>query len=122
VQPNRLVIHIQPDEGISLSFGAKLPGPELRIKSVDMDFDYGQAFGGEPPEAYERLLLDAMKGDPTLYARGDWVESSWALLDPILNAWTVGEASKFPNHEAGSWGPAEADALIERDGGSWHQP
>jgi glucose-6-phosphate 1-dehydrogenase len=122
VQPNRLVIHIQPDEGISLSFGAKLPGPELRIKSVDMDFDYGQAFGGEPPEAYERLLLDAMKGDPTLYARGDWVESSWALLDPILNAWASGDASKFPNHEAGTWGPSEADALIERDGGSWHQP
>jgi glucose-6-phosphate 1-dehydrogenase len=122
VQPNRLVLHIQPDEGISLSFGAKLPGPELRIKSVDMDFDYGQAFGGEPPEAYERLLLDAMKGDPTLYARGDWVESSWALLDPILKAWAVGDASKFPNYEAGTWGPAEADALIERDGGSWHQP
>ena len=77
---------------------------------------------GEPPEAYERLLLDAMQGDPTLYARGDWVESSWALLDPILKAWAVGDASKFPNYEAGTWGPAEADALIERDGGSWHQP
>ena len=122
VQANRLVIHIQPDEGISLNFGAKLPGPELRIRSVDMDFDYGTAFGSEPPEAYERLLLDAMKGDATLYARGDWVDSAWALLEPVLKAWAGGDASKFPNYEAGTWGPSEADALIERDGAAWHQP
>src|SRR4030095_7636623 len=81
---NRLILRIQPDEGISLQFGAKLPGPEPRIKAVEMDFDYHQAFGGEPPEAYERLLLDAMKGDATLYARGDWVDLAWELLEPVL--------------------------------------
>src|SRR3990170_3472854 len=84
-EPNRLVLRIQPDEGMSLSFGAKLPGPDLRIKPVEMDFDYGRAFGGEPPEAYERLLLDAMKGDATLYARGDWVDLAWRLLQPVLD-------------------------------------
>src|SRR5262249_10071903 len=88
--PNLLVLRIQPDEGMSLSFGAKLPGPELRIKPVEMDFDYGRAFGGEPPEAYERLLLDAMKGDATLYARGDWVDNAWELLGPILDAGQTG--------------------------------
>ena len=122
VEPNRLVLHIQPDEGISLTFGAKLPGSELRIRPVDMDFDYHRAFGGEPPEAYERLLLDAMKGDATLYARADWVDSSWELLDPVIRAWTAGDPRKFPNHEAGTWGPPEADTLIERDGRSWRRP
>jgi glucose-6-phosphate 1-dehydrogenase len=112
-EPNLLVLRIQPDEGMSLSFGAKLPGPELRIKPVEMDFDYGRAFGGEPPEAYERLLLDAMKGDPTLYARGDWVDMAWELLGPVLSAWTAGDPSKLPHYEAGTWGPAEADALID---------
>ena len=122
VQANQLVLHIQPDEGISLSFGAKLPGPELRIRPVEMDFDYGRAFGGEPPEAYERLLLDAMKGDATLYARGDWVDMAWELLDPVLEAWREGDPKKFPNHEAGTWGPPEADTLLERDGRLWRQP
>jgi glucose-6-phosphate 1-dehydrogenase len=121
-EPNRLVLRIQPDEGMSLSFGAKLPGPNLRIKPVEMDFDYGRAFGGEPPEAYERLLLDAMKGDATLYARGDWVDMAWELLGPVLDAWTAGDPGKFPNYEAGTWGPAEADALLERDGRRWRHP
>ncbi len=121
-EPNRLVLRIQPDEGMSLSFGAKLPGPDLRIKPVEMDFDYGRAFGGEPPEAYERLLLDAMKGDATLYARGDWVDMAWELLGPVLDAWTAGDLGKFPNYEAGTWGPAEADALLERDGRRWRHP
>ena len=121
-EPNRLVLRIQPDEGMSLSFGAKLPGPDLRIKPVEMDFDYGRAFGGEPPEAYERLLLDAMKGDATLYARGDWVDMAWELLGPVLDAWTAGDPGKFPNYEAGTWGPAEADALLERDGRRWRHP
>ena len=120
-EPNLLVLRIQPDEGMSLSFGAKLPGPELRIKSVDMDFDYGRAFGGEPPEAYERLLLDAMKGDATLYARGDWVDLAWQLIDPMLDRWASSPV-KFPNYEAGSWGPAEADTLIERGGRRWRHP
>jgi glucose-6-phosphate 1-dehydrogenase len=121
-EPNRLVLRIQPDEGMSLSFGAKLPGPDLRIKPVEMDFDYGRAFGGEPPEAYERLLLDAMKGDATLYARGDWVDMAWELLGPVLDAWTAGDPGTFPNYEAGTWGPAEADALLERDGRRWRRP
>jgi glucose-6-phosphate 1-dehydrogenase len=119
---NRLILRIQPDEGISLQFGAKLPGPEPRIKAVEMDFDYHQAFGGEPPEAYERLLLDAMKGDATLYARGDWVDLAWELLEPVLQAWGRGDPRKFPNYEAGTWGPAEADTLIEREGRAWHKP
>ena len=118
-EPNLLVLRIQPDEGMSLFFAAKLPGPELRIKPVEMDFDYGRAFGGEPPEAYERLLLDAMKGDQTLYARGDWVDAAWGLLGPVLETWQTGDPRKFPNYEAGTWGPAEADALIERDGRAW---
>ena len=120
--PNLLVLRIQPDEGMSLSFGAKLPGPELRIKPVEMDFDYGRAFGGEPPEAYERLLLDAMKGDATLYARGDWVDCAWELLGPILDAWQTGDPVKFPNYEAGTWGPSEADTLIEQTGRRWRRP
>jgi glucose-6-phosphate 1-dehydrogenase len=121
-EPNRLVLRIQPDEGMSLSFGAKLPGSVLQIKPVEMEFDYGKAFGGEPPEAYERLLLDAMKGDTTLYARGDWVTMAWDLLQPVLDAWAAGDPRKFPNHEAGTWGPAEADTLIERSGRRWRRP
>jgi glucose-6-phosphate 1-dehydrogenase len=117
-EPNMLVLRIQPDEGMSLSFGAKQPGPELRIKPVEMDFDYGQAFGGEPPEAYERLILDAMKGDATLYARGDWVDLAWELLSPVLDRWATGDA-KLGAYEAGSWGPPEADTLIERAGRRW---
>jgi glucose-6-phosphate 1-dehydrogenase len=119
---NLLVLRIQPDEGMSLTFGAKLPGQDLRVQSVEMDFDYHRAFGGEPPEAYERLLLDAMKGDATLYARGEWVDLAWELLTPVLDTWAVGDPHKFPNYEAGSWGPAESDSLIERAGRSWRRP
>ena len=121
-EPNRLILRIQPDEGISLQFGAKLPGTEPRIKLVDMDFDYHKAFGAEPPEAYERLLVDAMKGDTTLFARGDWVDLSWELLEPVLQAWSKGDPRKFPNHEAGTGGPAEADTMIEREGRAWRRP
>ncbi len=117
-EPNMLVLRIQPDEGMSLAFGATQPGPEIRIKPVEMVFDYGQAFGGEPPEAYERLILDAMKGDPTLYARGDWVDLAWELLSPVLDRWATGDA-KLGAYEAGSWGPSEADTLIERAGRRW---
>jgi len=122
LEPNLLVVRIQPDEGIALTFGAKLPGPEINIRQVTMDFRYGASFGGEPPEAYERLLLDAIHGDATLYARGDWVDLAWQVLTPVLEAWGAGPAPKFPNHEAGTWGPAEADAFIERDGRQWHRP
>jgi glucose-6-phosphate 1-dehydrogenase len=121
-EPNRLILRLQPDEGISLQFGATLPVSEPRIKLVDMDFDYQKAFGAEPPEAYERLLLDAMKGDATLFARGDWVDLSWELLEPVVQAWAKGDPRKFPNYEAGTWGPAEADTLLEREGRTWRRP
>jgi len=120
LQPNVLVIRIQPNEGISLRFGAKLPGQALRIRSVNMDFRYGSSFGVKPPEAYERLLLDCMLGDSTLYARRDMVERGWEIVTPILEAWKK-PATDFPNYEAGSWGPQAAFALIERDGRDWRK-
>ncbi|HEV8617398.1 MAG TPA: glucose-6-phosphate dehydrogenase [Methylomirabilota bacterium] len=121
VAPNVLVIRIQPDEGIALTVAAKTPGPDLALGPVTLDFRYGEVFGGEPPEAYERLLLDAIHGDATLYARGDWVEHAWALLQPVLDTWGRTPAG-LPTYEAGSWGPPEADAFISRDGGTWRQP
>ncbi|HEY7379842.1 MAG TPA: glucose-6-phosphate dehydrogenase, partial [Gaiella sp.] len=118
VIPNMLVIRIQPDEGISLRIVAKEPGPALRLGPVALEFKYRELFGGEPPEAYERLLLDAIHGDPTLYARGDWVERAWELLQPVIETWSRTPAG-LPRYEAGSWGPPEADAFIARDGGAW---
>jgi glucose-6-phosphate 1-dehydrogenase len=118
VQGNVLVIRIQPDEGMALAVMAKVPGPDLKLGPVTLDFRYGDVFGAEPPEAYERLLLDAIAGDPTLYARGDWVEQAWTILEPVLEAWGADPAPP-PLYEAGSWGPAEADAFIARDGRAW---
>jgi glucose-6-phosphate 1-dehydrogenase len=120
VDPNLLVIRIQPDEGIALTVGAKTPGPDLKLGGVTMDFRYKEVFGGESPEAYERLLLDAIHGDATLYARGDWVEHAWKILQPVVDTWASGgEPSPY---EAGHWGPPEADELIRRIGGAWHTP
>ncbi len=121
VDPNQLVIRIQPDEGIELMVVAKMPGPDLRLGPVTLDFHYGEVFGGQPPEAYERLILDAIHGDATLYARGDWVEHAWEILTPILEAWKD-PAMPLASYEAGSWGPAEADALVARDGAMWRSP
>jgi glucose-6-phosphate 1-dehydrogenase len=121
VDPNMLVIRIQPDEGISLIVEAKEPGPDLKISPVTLDFKYHEVFGGEPPEAYERLLLDAIHGDATLYARGDWIEQAWRLTQPILDHWAA-TPGPLPEYEAGSWGPAEADDFIKRDGGTWRRP
>ena len=121
LMPNVLLIRIQPDEGISLTVAAKEPGPDLKLGPVTLDFKYNEVFGGEPPEAYERLLLDVIHGDPTLYARGDWVECAWGLLQPVIDAWSTTPAS-LPIYEAGSWGPAEADPFITRDGGAWRRP
>jgi glucose-6-phosphate 1-dehydrogenase len=121
VDPNLLVIRIQPDEGISLIVEAKEPGPDLKISPVTLDFKYHEVFGGEPPEAYERLLLDAIHGDATLYARGDWIEQAWRLTQPILDHWAK-TPGPLPEYEAGSWGPAEADAFIARNGGKWRRP
>jgi glucose-6-phosphate 1-dehydrogenase len=120
LQPNVLVIRIQPNEGISLRFAAKLPGQAMRIRSVNMDFRYGSSFGGKPPEAYERLLLDCMLGDSTLYARRDMVERGWEIVTPILEAWKT-PAPDFPNYEAGSWGPQAAFELIQRDDRDWRK-
>lgn len=120
LEPNVLVIRIQPNEGITLRFGAKLPGRAMRIRWVNMDFRYGSSFGMKPPEAYERLLLDCVLGDATLYARRDMVERSWEIVTPILEPWQK-PATDFPNYEAGSWGPQSAFDLIERDGRRWRK-
>ena len=119
---NVLVIRIQPDEGISLRMQAKMPGTSFRIEPVKMDFHYGTSFGKASPEAYERLLLDAMSGDATLFARRDEVEEAWAFVDPIENAWAAKEkAPALFDYPAGSWGPEEADELLARDGRAWRR-
>ena len=118
VAPNLLIVNVQPDEGISLRFETKLPGTRMQIAPVMMNFRYGTTFGGEVPEAYETLLLDAMLGDPTLFARHDFVETSWSLIGPVLDAWRA-QPGDIPTYEAGEWGPTEADDLIARDGRRW---
>jgi glucose-6-phosphate 1-dehydrogenase len=118
---NRLVLHIQPDEGISLRFGAKIPGPMVNIGAVDMEFDYEDYFGDTPSTGYERLLHDCMMGDATLFQRADQVEAGWSVVAPIQEAWKSEAAPSFPNYEAGSWGPKEADELLSRDGREWEQ-
>ena len=121
-QANRLVMRIQPREGISLRFQAKHPGPELRLSPVDMSFGYQEAFNASPPEAYETLLLDVMRGDATLFMRADQVESAWAVVTPFLEAWTAAEPVDMPTYAAGTWGPEAAVSLIARDGRNWLQP
>jgi glucose-6-phosphate 1-dehydrogenase len=121
IQPNFLIMRIQPDEGISLKIGAKLPGQKVRIRQVSMDFQYGTSFGKRSPEAYERLLLDALVGDSTLYARGDFVELSWQLVMPLLQAWEEG-LTPLAMYSAGSWGPDESDEFIEKQGKRWRRP
>jgi glucose-6-phosphate 1-dehydrogenase len=118
--PNHLVLRIQPDEGIAVRFAAKLPVQEFQLRPVTMDFRYGTSFGVTAPEAYERLLLDAMRGDATLFARVDWVEAAWSLLAPIQTAWAAG-AAKLATYEAGSAGPPEAGRLLEREGRRWRR-
>ena len=119
VAANLLIINVQPDEGISVRFEAKIPGTRMQLAPVMMNFRYGSAFGGSVPEAYETLLLDAMLGDPTLFARHDFVEGSWALITPVHEKWRSEQLRSLPTYEAGEWGPAEADALIARDGRRW---
>jgi glucose-6-phosphate 1-dehydrogenase len=119
VAPNLLIVNVQPDEGISVRFEAKLPGTRMQLAPVMMNFRYGTAFGGSVPEAYETLLLDAMLGDPTLFARHDFVEASWALITPIHEKWNKEPVNDLPSYEAGEWGPAEADALMHRDDRRW---
>jgi glucose-6-phosphate 1-dehydrogenase len=121
LRPNALVLRIQPDEGVALRFGAKVPGQAFRVRDVLMDMSYGSAFMEQAPEAYERLLLDAMVGDPTLFIRSDEVDQAWQIVDPILKVW---EARGVPlaGYAAGTWGPRQADQLIERDGRQWRTP
>jgi glucose-6-phosphate 1-dehydrogenase len=117
--PNQLVIRIQPKEGISLSFGAKIPGATVGIGTVEMDFKYQDYFGTHPSTGYERLLHDAMIGDATLFQRADMVETAWGVVAPILDVWQTLPPREFPNYEPGTWGPAAADELLKRDGRSW---
>ncbi len=117
--PNQLVIHIQPDEGIALSFGAKIPGAHVQVGQVKMDFRYADYFGSEPSTGYERLLYDGMIGDATLFQRADMVEAGWAVVEPVLDVWKALPPRAFPNYEAGTWGPKEASELITRDGRRW---
>lgn len=119
---NRLVVQIQPDEGLRLAFQAKKPGPRLRLSPVSMRFNYCDTFHSTPPEAYETLLLDVMIGDATLFKRGDQVEVSWEILMPVLKMWGAVSPEDFPNYTAGSWGPEAAEVLIARDGRSWAVP
>jgi glucose-6-phosphate 1-dehydrogenase len=122
MEPNILAIRVQPDEGILLRFGAKVPGPGLQIRSVNMDFRYGSSFAVDSPDAYETLLLDCMIGDASLFTRDDEVERAWEILDPILDAWASGEGGRLHFYPAGSWGPPAADELIETDGRTWRRP
>jgi glucose-6-phosphate 1-dehydrogenase len=121
LDPNVLSIRIQPNEGITLKFQTKVPGSPLRIRSANMDFLYGASFLMEAPSAYETLVLDAMRGDASLFTRSDEVEAAWALMEGILDGWAGIAPPKFPNYEAGTWGPPEADELIQRDGREWRR-
>ena len=120
LQPNVLVVHVQPDEGISLAIGAKVPGQGLTLRTVTMDFLYGGSFRSDVPEAYERLILDCLLGDATLFTRADEVDEQWALTDAIHSAWARGRPA-FPNYAAGSWGPPSADDLLDREGRAWRR-
>ena len=121
LDPDALVLRVQPDEGITLRFGAKVPGQTFRVRSVSMDFFYGAAFLEETPEAYERLLLDALLGDQTLFIRSDEVAQAWRIVDPVLEAFEEGHVP-LARYEAGTWGPEEADELLRRDGRGWRRP
>ncbi len=122
VEPNRLVLNIQPEEGISVSFGAKRPGTEMRIGNVTMNFNYREGFGEPTRSAYATLLSDCVRGDATLFDRGDSVEAAWSLIDPILDVWTAAKSAAVPQYAAGSWGPREAELMLERDGNEWCAP
>ena len=119
--PNVLVLHLQPDEGISLTFEAKVPGPVVRTGGVEMSFNYADHFGRTPSTGYETLLYDCICGDPTLFQRADSVETGWSVVEPILDVWRALPARSFPNYAAGTWGPKESDDLLARDGRAWRR-
>jgi len=118
---NALVIRVQPDEGVSMRFGSKVPGPGMHVRDVTMDFGYGHAFTEESPEAYERLILDVLLGDPPLFPRHEEVELSWKILDPIEEHWEA-EGGPIEQYQPGSWGPQSANALLGHDGRHWRRP
>ena len=122
VEPNRLVLNIQPEEGVSVSFGAKRPGTEMSIGNVTMNFRYKEGFGGTTRSAYATLLNDCLRGDATLFDRGDSVEAAWSLVDPILDVWSAAKTAGVPVYSSGTWGPKESDQLLERDGRQWYNP
>jgi glucose-6-phosphate 1-dehydrogenase len=121
LNPNALVMRIQPDEGVTLRFGAKVPGQAFAVRDVLMDFSYGTAFLEDPPDAYERLLLDAMAGEPTLFIRSDEVDTAWQIVEPLIDAWSSG-AAPLAGYAAGSWGPRQAETLVQREGRQWRTP
>jgi len=121
VEPNLLVLNIQPDEGISLRFTSKLPGATVQVRPVNMDFRYGTSFGVPTPEAYERLILDCMLGEAALFTRDDEVEAAWTFINRILEGWGQTKTTALPGYEAGTWGPAEANAFIEAEGRRWRR-
>ena len=122
LMPNQLVLHIQPEEGISLRFAAKVPGPAMRLGAVDMNFEYRDYFGTQPSTGYERLLHDCMIGDQTLFQRADMVEAGWCIVSPVLDVWKALPPRNFPNYASGTWGPKDADELLEHDGRHWRNP
>jgi glucose-6-phosphate 1-dehydrogenase len=114
-----LSLRVQPEEGLALRIASKLPGPKMRIYPVKLEFNYSSGFGANTPEAYERLLLDVMAGDATLFMRRDAVEAAWQWVMPILDSWRNSRVGFLPEYRAGTWGPLEADRLIEADGRHW---
>ena len=121
LEPDRLILRLAPNEGISLRFNAKAPGGDIDLERVSMNFLYDEEFDRPTPDAYETLILDTMEGDATLFMRADEVEAQWRVIEPLLNYWesTSGEPAFY---EAGSWGPAAADELLENEGRAWHKP
>jgi glucose-6-phosphate 1-dehydrogenase len=120
VAANTLVLRIQPDEGIGLSFNAKVPGPNPKLGVVEMDFNYADYFGSDPHTGYETLIYDCMNGDATLFKRADHIELGWDIVQPILDVWQALPPREFPNYTAGGWGPVAADELLTEDRRSWH--
>jgi glucose-6-phosphate 1-dehydrogenase len=120
--PNQLIVRIQPDEGILVKFGMKVPGAGFHVQTVDMDFHYSDLQEVRLPDAYERLLLDCMQGDPTLYSRSDAMEATWSFIDPVLKAWGKDPGIKVYGYPAGTWGSAQADDLIDGAGVTWRYP
>ncbi|RYG42589.1 glucose-6-phosphate dehydrogenase, partial [bacterium] len=121
-EPNRMIINIQPQEGISVRFQAKEPGAGMRLRTVSMDFDYAEAFHAQNREAYETLLQEVIEGDTALFMRDDQERVAWQLVEPLLEAWTETPASGFPNYVSGTWGPEAADIMLAKAGHSWHNP